>query len=89
MQAPEQMAQKVKEFFPDLTDKDVSNYVAGVFAQNMKMLKGDLGAIQFIRDTAGEKPVDKSEVTGEISFIEKAFKAANERIEKLEAEEDE
>lgn len=38
-----------------------------------KAIKGDVSAFQTIRDTIGEKPADKQEVSGDISLLPTTF----------------
>ena len=45
-----------------------------------KALKGDLQAAAFIRDTIGEKPTDKQEVTGSLG-VKKVFVTKEEQAE--------
>lgn len=45
-----------------------------------KALKGDLQAATFIRDTIGEKPTDKQEVTGNLG-VKKVFVTKEEQAE--------
>lgn len=63
----------------DITDKKTGNVISGAeaiaVAQMQKALKGDTEAFKVIRDTAGQKPVDKIEIApiddGVIAEIEK------------------
>lgn len=44
-----------------------------VLAQAIKALKGDRGAAEFMRDTAGEKPVDRQDIS--LQTIDKSVEA--------------
>ena len=48
-----------------------------------KAIKGDVKACQFVRDTSGETPVSKTEITGKngAPLIQKVFVSESERIE--------
>lgn len=48
--------------FPELQDKNISVLEAMTVKMIQKALKGDLQAFTMIRDTIGEKPVDKCEI---------------------------
>lgn len=61
MTAPDEIVAKIKEKFPELDD--ISNKEALIFAQYAKALKGDSKAFEVVRDTGGEKPVDRSNLT--------------------------
>lgn len=50
----------VKSIFPNLKDKDINARVATIARQYDKAIKiGDVRSVEFLRDTAGEKPADK------------------------------
>lgn len=51
---------------------DITTKEAILTAQVAKAIEGDLQSAQFIRDTIGEKPTDKQEVTGALG-IKKIF----------------
>lgn len=51
---------------------DITTKEAILTAQVAKAIHGDLQSAQFIRDTIGEKPTDKQEVTGALG-IKKIF----------------
>lgn len=62
--APKQVADKIKTLFPNLEDDDLINKVTILAKQFEKANKGDSKAFELIRDTGGEKPSDKLEMTG-------------------------
>lgn len=65
MKAPKMIKEKIKEVFPEITDNDMTSKLAMLYVQYSKALKGDWKAFEILRDTGGEKPVDKQEITGE------------------------
>jgi len=67
MSAPEIIKEKVRQLFPDITDADMTAKMAMLYAQYGKALKGDSKAFEVVRDTSGEKPIEKTELTGNIS----------------------
>lgn len=66
--------------FADLNGKNMSVEEAIVLAQALRAIKGDRYAAEYLRDTAGEKPVEKVEVKPNI-------KEVTQRIEEIFAEE--
>lgn len=54
--------EKVKGF-KMLKGKNVTVQDAILIAQVQKALKGDRGAAEYIRDTAGQRPADKQDIT--------------------------
>lgn len=48
--------------FAGLKGKNITVQEAMIIAQAQKALKGDLAALQFIRDTVGQKPTDNMNV---------------------------
>ncbi len=62
LQAPEEVAAKVKKFFPGLPENEIDNRAAMICAQLARALEGDSKAFEVIRDTAGEKPTDRIEL---------------------------
>lgn len=62
---------KIALLLPNEETGEVNN-VAITNALIAKAIKGDVSAYQTIRDTIGEKPTDKQEVTGNLG-IEKVF----------------
>lgn len=62
-----EIVEKLREFLPGLDDKEITNRVAMMQKMIEKALQGDNYAFQVVRDTAGEKPVDKQEVIGTVA----------------------
>ena len=62
-----EIVEKLREFLPGLNDKEITNRVAMMQKMIEKALQGDNYAFQVVRDTAGEKPVDKQEVIGTVA----------------------
>lgn len=52
--------------FEDFPDKHLTVGERSLFAVAKKAQKGDIQALTFLRDTAGEKPVEKLEVSGDV-----------------------
>ena len=52
--------------FADLKGKNITVQDAVMLAQIQKALKGDTTAAAFLRDTAGEKPGEKMDISGSI-----------------------
>ena len=50
-----------------LKGANISAQEAIMFAQMRKAMKGDTKAAEFIRDTIGQKPTDKTEITGTLT----------------------
>lgn len=67
MRADQKTVEKLKEFLPELDEKEITNRVAMMQKQVEKALKGDIYAFQIVRDTAGEQPVQKQEVIGTVA----------------------
>ncbi len=59
--------------FADLNGKNMSVEEAIVLAQALKAIKGDRYAAEYLRDTAGEKPVEKQDVN--VQTIDKTVEA--------------
>jgi hypothetical protein len=66
MKCPDGVAREIKKHFPVLEDTQINGLTAMVFAQKAKALKGDSKAFELIRDTAGEKPIDRIKQEGQI-----------------------
>lgn len=62
LEASEEVATKVKKFFPGLPENEINNRAALICAQIARALEGDSKAFEVIRDTAGEKPTDRIEL---------------------------
>lgn len=58
MKAPSSIEQKLKEMYPDCPD-DMKLIHAQTFAVLNRALKGDISAFCTIRDSVGQKPIDK------------------------------
>jgi hypothetical protein len=59
------LAEELKQIFPDLDIEDITNRVLMLRKQMDKaVFEGDSKAFEILRDTAGEKPSDKLEMTG-------------------------
>lgn len=58
---------KLREVLPDIPEEEITNRLAMTQTMVEKALKGDNYAFQVIRDTAGEKPVEKQEVVGTVA----------------------
>lgn len=73
----------MKEMLDYLLEKEISNakgevvtYREAILTSTIKKaIKGDVKAAQFIRDTAGEAPITKTEVTGKngMPLVQKVF----------------
>lgn len=53
--------------FAELKGKNITVQEAMIIAQAQKALKGDLPALQFIRDTMGQKPTDNMNLVAEMT----------------------
>lgn len=53
--------------FEDYPDVNLTIGELSVLAVAKKAKKGDVQALTFLRDTAGEKPIEKVEVSGDVS----------------------
>lgn len=53
--------------FAQLKGKNITVQEAMIIAQAQKALKGDLQALQFIRDTMGQKPTDNMNLVAEMT----------------------
>lgn len=60
--------------FEDYPDANLTLGQAAVLAVAKKAKRGDVQALQFLRDTAGEKPVDKVEVSGDVAAAAKGIR---------------
>ena len=61
------IVEKIKEYLPGLDDKQITNRLAMTQKMIEKAIKGDGGAFQVLRDTAGERPIEKQEITGAVA----------------------
>lgn len=64
----EEITNKIIEIYPHLEKEDVNRKVLPLIKQQEKAEKGDLQALMFLRDTAGEKPTEKIENTTEMTI---------------------
>lgn len=82
----------MKEMLDYLLEKEIANSKTGesvtyreaiLTSCIKKAIKGDVKAAQFVRDTAGEAPINKTEVTGKdgAPLVQKVFVTENEKIE--------
>lgn len=55
--------------FAALKGKNITVQDAMMIAQIQKALKGDTTAAAFVRDTSGQKPTDKMDITGAIPVV--------------------
>lgn len=74
---------KIQEFknYQDVGGKNITIKQAIILAQVKKALKGDTRSAEFLRDTAGMKPVDKTEVQADVNSngkLDEIIKALNE-----------
>lgn len=61
----ERLKQQMIEF--GFADKEVSNKSCAVFALWKEAIKGNTKAFELLRDTIGEKPQDKINISGEVN----------------------
>lgn len=61
----ERLKQQMIEF--GFADKEVSNKSCAVFALWREAIKGNTKAFELLRDTIGEKPQDKLNISGEVN----------------------
>lgn len=90
----------MKEMLDYLLEKEIENSKTGekvtyreaiLTSAIKKAIKGDIKASQFVRDTAGEAPITKTEVTGKngaplvqkVFVSEKDMKEVNDKIDGL------
>lgn len=53
----------------ELNNKNLTVEQAIVIKQTEKALKGDLKSAEFVRDTAGQKPIEKQEIKADVPVI--------------------
>lgn len=64
MEVSEKNKEKIAKLFPELEkDEKISYRMAGLAKQIERMLDGDARSFEVLRDTAGEKPIDKQAFT--------------------------
>lgn len=71
--------------FEEYPDANLTLGQAAVLAVAKKAKRGDVQALQFLRDTAGEKPVERVEVSGDVA---EAAKRVREMIASAEERRD-
>jgi hypothetical protein len=59
LSATEDVQKEIQKLFPNVDPKEITNRLATFGKQMEKALKGDTKSFEIIRDTAGEKPIDK------------------------------
>lgn len=69
MDAPTQMKNKALEIMPELDNEHLSLKASLVVTLIEKISNGDMKAFELMRDTIGEKPVEKQEVTNNDVYI--------------------
>lgn len=85
LSAPEQVKKILRGW--GIPEKDCINYMAIVAGQYQKAIKGDVAAFNAIRDIIGEKPIEKTDVSGqienkiEIGFVGSDFAPTNDESE--------
>lgn len=62
MNATDNMKAKVLDVFPQLENENLSMKATLVGVMIKKILEGDVKAFELMRDTIGEKPIDKAEI---------------------------
>lgn len=63
MDAPPKMKDKALEIIPELDNERLSLKASLVVTLIEKILNGDMKAFELMRDTIGEKPIEKQEIT--------------------------
>lgn len=63
----EDLKEKIQEL--GIEEEDIDNQMAIVMAMWQKAIKGNVKASEFIRDTLGEKPIEKVEVNASVSEV--------------------
>ena len=90
MAAPEEVKKQIKKFFPEVDEETLNAKAAMLFKVYSKALSGDLNAFQLMRDTIGEKPVEKTETvnknTNVNTTLDEAKKMADDLNELLDRE---
>ena len=59
----DELKAKILNVFPEMEDEKMQVQTAMIASQIQKAMKGDTKAFEVMRDTAGQKPVDKQEIT--------------------------
>ena len=58
----DELKARILNIFPDAKGEDMQIQTAMVVAQISKALKGDSKAFEVLRDTSGQKPIEKQEI---------------------------
>ncbi|MGB2578201.1 hypothetical protein AAIR98_000119 [Elusimicrobium simillimum] len=61
---PAEIIDRLKEFDPKLDEQELDYRMALLQTQMEQAAKGNPRAFEIIRDTAGEKPIEKQEISG-------------------------
>lgn len=64
MRVPEKTANNLKKLLPKLKDKDLNCQNAILVSLMKAAMNGNVKAVELIRDTIGEKPINISQITG-------------------------
>ncbi|MGB2578973.1 hypothetical protein AAIR98_000892 [Elusimicrobium simillimum] len=68
---PAEIIDRLKEFDPKLDEQELDYRMALLQTQMEQAAKGNPRAFEIIRDTAGEKPIEKQEISGSMSNTNK------------------
>lgn len=63
MQETPEIAEKIAKLYPNLKASDITNSLTIIAKQLQKAKQGDAKAFELLRDTSGQRPVEKSETT--------------------------
>lgn len=74
---------KLQKLYPGLDVSDIDYATAMTYAQVNKALKGDAKAYEIVRDTGGEKPINKTEHSGQVSLSDMSDEELNAKLEML------
>jgi hypothetical protein len=53
---------KIFELFPNLKHENITRAMIPILKQQQKAESGDLKALEFLRDTSGQKPIEKVDI---------------------------
>ena len=59
----DELKAKILNVFPEMEDEKMQVQTAMIASQIQKAMKGDTKAFEVMRDTSGQKPIDKQEIT--------------------------
>lgn len=76
------------EALTEIKNKNLTVQEAILVTQIQKALKGDLKAAEFLRDTAGQKPVDKKDVKQDINMSNPFSGLSTEELRKMVDDDD-